>query len=391
MFDFKYVSLYKDFVEKRQTRKVILYCAGYRCKALIQDYFPHDEIAAIWDNSLEKQGALMHGIMITPPPHVSGEKIDGDSVVVIITVDAPITYLEISEQLYGDGFKNVYPYGIMSYALREQGWRYTAQLKPNYHELNTFPLFEANKERIQTVLDMLEDEKSKYVYSQYAERMKYNMWNYYDLADSHIPKDTYFDFEHWTFGDNEIFIDGGAFDGADTIRLAKMLGDKLAKAFVFEPDDNNFAKLTENICRLIGSEEHDRIRLCKAGLWNESTDMKMMRYGSEASTMAYKDNKLNYPDAPSGGVSAVSLDDMVEPTDKVTMLKLDVEGAELPALQGAAKILKRDKPKLAISIYHKLEDIWELPLYIKSVVPEYRLFVRHQHMYFGDKILYAMV
>jgi hypothetical protein len=68
---------------------------------------------------------------------------------------------------------------------------------------------------------------------------------------------------------------------------------------------------------------------------------------------------------------------------------LDIEGSELKALQGMAQIIKRDKPKLAISLYHKTEDLWTLPLFIKSLVPEYKLFVRHHGMGIFGKVLYA--
>lgn len=63
--------------------------------------------------------------------------------------------------------------------------------------------------------------------------------------------------------------------------------------------------------------------------------------------------------------------------EKVTFLKLDIEGNEIQALNGAAETIKRDKPKLAICVYHKIDDIWRIPLYIKNLVPEYKIYIRH--------------
>jgi hypothetical protein len=75
--------------------------------------------------------------------------------------------------------------------------------------------------------------------------------------------------------------------------------------------------------------------------------------------------------------------------DRVDVIKLDVEGAELEALKGARNTIKQYKPKLQISIYHKLEDIWTLPQYIKSLDSSYEMYVGHHAMDPHESILYA--
>ena len=79
------------------------------------------------------------------------------------------------------------------------------------------------------------------------------------------------------------------------------------------------------------------------------------------------------------GTEVVPVDtiDHVCDSDKVTFIKMDIEGSELKALQGAADVIRRDKPKLAISIYHRPTDYFEIPFYVKELVPEYRLYIRH--------------
>ena len=62
---------------------------------------------------------------------------------------------------------------------------------------------------------------------------------------------------------------------------------------------------------------------------------------------------------------------------RVDYIKLDVEGAELETLQGAAKTIVRWKPKMAICVYHKPEDLWTLPKYIKSLRADYEFQFRH--------------
>lgn len=70
---------------------------------------------------------------------------------------------------------------------------------------------------------------------------------------------------------------------------------------------------------------------------------------------------------------------------------MDVEGAELESLKGASGTIQRYKPKLAICIYHKPEDMTEIPLYIKSLVPEYKLYVRHHSNSIAETVLYAII
>jgi FkbM family methyltransferase len=74
---------------------------------------------------------------------------------------------------------------------------------------------------------------------------------------------------------------------------------------------------------------------------------------------------------------------------RVTFIKMDIEGAELAALKGARLIISGQKPKLAICVYHKFEDIWEIPEYIWSLAPEYSLYLRHHSPLSTETVLYA--
>ena len=87
-------------------------------------------------------------------------------------------------------------------------------------------------------------------------------------------------------------------------------------------------------------------------------------------------------------IKVVTIDGIVK--EKVTFIKMDIEGSELKALHGAEKTIMRDKPKLAISIYHKLEDILDIPAYIHHLVPEYKFYIRHYSLNAAETILYAI-
>ena len=89
-------------------------------------------------------------------------------------------------------------------------------------------------------------------------------------------------------------------------------------------------------------------------------------------------------------IRTVALDELLK-GKKVTFIKMDIEGSELMALKGAENIIKSQKPKLAICVYHKLEDIYEILDFILQMNPDYKFWLRH-YCVTGDvdTILYAI-
>ena len=75
--------------------------------------------------------------------------------------------------------------------------------------------------------------------------------------------------------------------------------------------------------------------------------------------------------------------------EAVTFIKMDVEGAELKSLMGARNTIIKNHPSLAICAYHKHEDLYELPKYILSIVPEYKFYLRHYCSCSYETVLYA--
>ena len=84
----------------------------------------------------------------------------------------------------------------------------------------------------------------------------------------------------------------------------------------------------------------------------------------------------------------VKIDDIAP---DATFIKMDIEGAELNALKGAENTIRDNVPKLAIRIYHQLNDLWEIPIYLSEIVPEYNFFVRHHSKGLAETVLYAKV
>ena len=93
-------------------------------------------------------------------------------------------------------------------------------------------------------------------------------------------------------------------------------------------------------------------------------------------------------DSSAQKVEIVAIDEDI--IDKVTFIKMDIEGFEFKALQGVKNHIINDRPCLAICLYHKPEDMWQIPLYINDLVDSYDFYIRHYTLYHGETVLYVV-
>ncbi|HSR11233.1 MAG TPA: FkbM family methyltransferase, partial [Thermodesulfobacteriota bacterium] len=89
-------------------------------------------------------------------------------------------------------------------------------------------------------------------------------------------------------------------------------------------------------------------------------------------------------------IEATSIDEEVG-GEAVTFIKMDVEGAEIEAIRGAENTMRLHGPKLAISAYHNTSDLYEIPLLLRRIRPEYEVYLRHFGNYFDDTVVLARV
>lgn len=88
-------------------------------------------------------------------------------------------------------------------------------------------------------------------------------------------------------------------------------------------------------------------------------------------------------------IATAALDDVL-PGAMVDFLKIDIEGAEALALRGAHKLITRSRPVIAMSLYHKQQDLWELPELLFNLCTDYRFHVRQHFFNSFDAVLYAV-
>ncbi|RKX58346.1 MAG: hypothetical protein DRP29_06770 [Thermodesulfobacteriota bacterium] len=171
------------------------------------------------------------------------------------------------------------------------------------------------------------------------------------------------------------FLHGGAFVG-DTIRILSKKG-KIKKLICFEPDLDNFNLLTEYLRR---EKENiaEEIIAFPCGLWKENTYLRLKGTGS-AACISEDGEKI---------IQVVAIDEVL-PNSQITYITMDIEGAELEALYGARRLIKTCKPDLAIAVYHKPEHLWEIALYLSTLIPKYKFYLRNYTGGVADTILYA--
>ena len=233
----------------------------------------------------------------------------------------------------------------------------------------------AEKECYQRVFEWFQDDLSRETYTEYI-----NAKLLYDSSDLRKLKcdKQYFPGDLWQFlpSDSDVFIDAGAFTG-DTLDdvLAMTAGAGCKKYYAFEPDIQNVEKLRD----AVQNQNLDFVEVVAKGLWKIPTSLCFS--SSDGSRSAIH----------TGGDGMIDVDTIDRYQVPATFIKMDIEGAEYEALLGASETIRRNRPNLSIALYHKPEDLLQIPVYIKSLCPDYRFFLRIHSWYSEELVLYATV
>ncbi len=219
--------------------------------------------------------------------------------------------------------------------------------------LFTLEYYREHESEFEKVYLALADEKSREVYKNILNFKISGKIEY--LLKSHSDKDEVYR-DILRLKDDEIIADLGAYDG-DTIReFTAFTGGKYKHIYALEPDEKNFRKLRKNC------GEMKDVTLYNAGAWSKRDTLIFAK-------KAGRNSKLSSEGVP---VEVYDLDSLI---DNVTMIKMDIEGSELKALEGAEKLIRACKPKLYICAYHRNEDLFALGEKILSL-GNYKLFFR---------------
>ena len=174
------------------------------------------------------------------------------------------------------------------------------------------------------------------------------------------PQNTYFPSDIFKLSPDEVLVDCGAFDG-DTLRLLLSVAPDFKAFYAVEADTVSIRKLQSYIASLqpdVAAKIHELD--CAVGA--ERCTLQFVMSG--AATSKVEDAGVD--------VACIPLDELFADIP-VTLIKMDIEGAEFDALRGGAKVIQRYSPILAICVYHTQADIWRIPLLMRSMNPDYQL------------------
>jgi FkbM family methyltransferase len=348
--------------------KLILFGAGCLGKKMltglrkvgIEPIFVSDNNPTKWNQSIDGVGIL--------PPEEAAEKFS-DSAAFIVTICSPNnSYLKIKKQLTSLGCLRILPFIFLF-------WKFPDIFLPYYSiDLPSKILQQATL--IRKVFSLLNDEESR---RQYISHIRWRLFSEYDVLPEPSYTDQYFPADIIQLDKNEVFVDCGAFDG-DTINKFLRVSDfTFKKVVVFEPDPTNFYKLKKYFLTL-PDQIRNRIRIASYAVGKNQGKMLFNSLGDAGSAV------INTGHIE---VDCISLDEELL-DDMPSFLKIDIEGAEAAALEGAQNIIKTFKPIIAICVYHRPPDLWQIPLFLNQLNTDYLFYLRAHENDGFEVVLYAV-
>lgn len=320
------------------------------------------KVEAICDNDRSKIGIKILGIGVISVEELI-DKYPKNTLIIITMMHDFI----VKEQLEKLGYKNVFSHTYFATVFPKKfnyfNWR------------SSLEQFKKDINKITELYSMLEDNKSRKVFEQLIiYRLTLDYKKLISIVDE-MEKE-YFDSSLIKLSKDEVFVDGGGFDGDTLKKFIHLSHGNFKEIHTFEPD-----KKSQNKIKIFLKEKNDkRIKLHTFGLSNKNMIAFFTNTGTAGSKVIINKGQK---------IKLVSLDSHLY-KQKPTLIKLDIEGSETKAILGMKKIMRNFKPKLSICLYHNPSDLWNIPLLIKKINPKYKIFVRHYTKTLHDTVCYAI-
>jgi FkbM family methyltransferase len=232
---------------------------------------------------------------------------------------------------------------------------------------------------IEACHEVLADDASREEFRQQI-RWRCNL-DYCELSAPHDSRNIYFEPELIRFSDQEILIDCGAFNGDTVQSFLSQCSEKFTHIYGSEPDPANRAAFEAFTTRLPVALR-DRITLWPYAIGKQTARVRF----NTTSTASSKVDAMGAYEA-----ECRSLDDVLGERQIVpTFIKMDIEGAEPDAIEGAANTLREHTPVLAACLYHRCDHLWRIPLLIKKLAPDYKVFIRRYAEECWEMVCYAV-
>ena len=316
-----------------------------------------DNNERLWETDIE-------GVPVLAPSTAADLYRDSACFVVTIYNGSPARH-----QLKALGCKNVAPCAALF-------WKYGEVFTPDFgielpHKLPAYA------DEIRACREVLADEDSR---RELAGQLEWRYWLDDDaLPPSLTPAETYFPMDLMVPSEEEVFVDCGSFQGDILPSFSSHWNGKFKHIFAIEPDPQN-RKVLGTTAANLGLA--DRLTVVPCAVGGKNGLVSFAATGTVTSQIV------------EGGEQALSLEcrrlDSISWSATPTYIKMDIEGAEPQALIGATDLLRRHHPILAVCTYHRSEHLWQIPTLIRSIAPEYNLFLRRYAEECWEGVCYAI-
>lgn len=317
---------------------------------------------AFADNKAERWGSDLHGIPIVSPQDAAA-RFGADRVFVItVYTSAPV-------------WAQLRALGIEPISFARLAWLFPSEFLPHAGLDLPHRIFHCAAE-VRAAFDVWSDEESRV---EFLQQLQWRTTLHPEILRPHPPaEETYFANELFSLKSDEVFVDCGAFDGDSIRAFLNRAHGQFRQITGLEPDPLNRERL-ERFRSTLPADVQERIRLLPFAVGDKRERLMFDVTGTAAS----------HTGAGSYEVTCAPLDEIAA-VPPPTLIKMDIEGAEPFALRGASEILRNHRPILIICLYHALEHLWKIPLYLKRLIPEYDLFLRRYSDECWEIMCYAL-
>ena len=254
----------------------------------------------------------------------------------------------------------------LAYISRQSESPINSTIDPDYYVTSIIN----NEQRLMSVLPYLDDDVSRQVLLLVMLGRLTIDYEWFWKAYSPVENMYFPDF--CNYQTDEVFVDAGAFDGEDTMRFLRRNRYHFKSVYLFEIAPSNVQKIARTLDELDGMDIKQRVQFMPCGLWHNKSQLNFSGEGLYAIlTPVQLSGKL----APQQDSFQVT--DLDSAIDTATLIKCEIEGTEMPALEGARGIITKCRPNMAISAYHLSYDIVNIIEFIRNLDLGYRFRIRH--------------
>jgi FkbM family methyltransferase len=328
------------------------------------------EPLAFADNNQAAWGTSIDGIAVLAPEQAAG-RFGHDAVFVVSIWRAGRThrFAQTRAQLQALGVQRIAHVGLVF-------WKYANEFLPYYGmDLPHHVLEQA--EQVKAAFRLLGDDPSR---RHFVEQIRWRLRMDFENVAPADPGTQYFPPDVVRWSNDETFVDVGAFTGDTLQDVVRLFGPRFRRFVALEPDPLNYPRLvraTEDLPEAVRT----RITTREAAVSDAPGTLHIDPSGLASSATG----------TGSHAVACVTLDEYLPQLGVApTFIKMDIEGAEPAALRGAAAMIRRYRPILAICAYHAQDHLWSIPLLIDGIAAGYIFYYRTHNEEGWDCVCYAV-